>query len=97
MAKFNSADLRKKYDWTTSKGTAEVVQGFPANVVFNSNQGHEVLHFINRYMEDIGWFTKISFNNIEVLIRDWLPLGKHNHKEVKEWLDANLRLRNQKQ
>lgn len=91
MVKFEGADLCKTYSWNTPEGMVNDIEGFPADVVLNCNEGYEVLYFINRYMEDIDWATIKSFNNIELLIRDWLPLGTHTHQEVKNWLDQNLK------
>jgi hypothetical protein len=91
MVKFEIGDLRKAYSWETPEEIADTIEGFPSDLVLNCKEGYEVLYFINRYMDDIDWITIKSFNNIELLIRDWLPLGSHTHLEVKKWLDLNLK------
>ncbi|WP_294822042.1 hypothetical protein [uncultured Flavobacterium sp.] len=91
MANFTKGDLKQDYAWKTKEEPAKKIEGFPADVVLNCSQGYEVLHFLNRYMDDLGWVTIISFNNIEFIIKARMPFGKRTHKEVKDWLDSLLR------
>ncbi len=93
MCSFTPADLNQHYSWETPEDAALKVKGFPSNKELNRNQGYEVLHFLNRYMEDIGWCTRVSFNNIELLVKVKLPAGRRSHKDVKEWLDLLLRIK----
>lgn len=91
MCNFTRNDLKQDYLWRTKEETVKNISGFPADIVLNCTQGYEVLHFLNRYMDDIGWSTLVSFNNIELIIKSRLPFGKRTHKDVKEWLDILLR------
>lgn len=91
MAIFSSTDLKQEYRWETREHLASQIEGFPSDKILNCTQGYEMLHFLNRYMDDIGWVTVVSFNNIELLIKTQLPFGRRTHKDVKEWLDILLR------
>lgn len=90
MADFTRTNLKLKYSWITEKDKAMAVTGFPRNVIFDSNEGHQVVWFVNRYMESLGWHTQASFNNIELLLRKHLPVGINSHHHVKLWLDWHL-------
>jgi len=90
MCDFTRQDLKQEYIWRTKEDDVKKITGFPADVILNCTQGYEILYFINRYMEHIGWCTLVSFNNIELIIKSRLPFGKRTHKDVKEWLDNLL-------
>ncbi|MEL1245847.1 hypothetical protein AAEO56_16355 [Flavobacterium sp. DGU11] len=87
MANFTINDLKLEYYWETQEDSVKEITGFPPNVILNCTQGYEVLYFLNQYMDHLGWATKVSFNNIEILIKTRLPYGTRTHMEIKNWLD----------
>ena len=91
MAGFLREDLRHSYNWNTPEDYCRDISGFPEAERLNCMEGYEVLHFINRYLEDIGWVTKISFNNVESIIKTRRPIFLQSHSQVKFWLDGMLR------
>jgi hypothetical protein len=88
MNDFRATDLVHSYEWNTSESACKKVMGFPEDLPFNRNDGYEMLHFINRYMDDIGWATRISFNHIECIIHKTVPVNVNNHKAMKAWVDS---------
>jgi hypothetical protein len=93
MAEFKMTDLKLNYLWEMKEDTAKRISGFPGDIILNCTEGYEMLHFLNRYMTDIGWVTLVSFNNLERLVMLRLPLGKRSHNDVKEWLDILLKIK----
>jgi hypothetical protein len=91
MLNFRVNDLRHSYEWNVPENDCKDIAGFPADVKLNCNEGYEVLHFVMRYMDDIGWCTLTSFNNIESMLKTRKPIFIHSHYEIKKWLDENLR------
>lgn len=91
MDGFRKTDLRYTYEWNTAEDTCRGVNGFPPNLILNRNEGHEVLHFIIRYMDSLEWRTMTSFNNIEKLIQTQLPVYLQSHMSMKNWLDGVCR------
>lgn len=91
MAGFSRKHLRHSYIWSTPENECKAIEGFPDTEKLNCMEGYEVLHFVNRYLNDIGWCTQTSFNNVESLVKTRKPIFLHNHSEVKLWLDGMLR------
>lgn len=91
MGSFRTTDLRYDYGWTTAEDTCREVNGFPPNLILDRNEGHEVLHFIIRYMDSVEWSTMIAFNNIETLIKTRMPGYLQSHLSMKNWLDGVCR------
>ncbi|AWH85731.1 hypothetical protein HYN59_11705 [Flavobacterium album] len=87
MANFTIDDLKLEYYWETPEDSVKGITGFPPNVILNCTQGYEVLYFLNQYMDDIGWVTKVAFNNMELLLKHRLPYGTRTHMDIKNWLD----------
>ncbi|MXN90656.1 hypothetical protein GR160_05410 [Flavobacterium sp. Sd200] len=91
MAKFTTALLRHSSIWNIPESETKEINGFPENVIFKWNQGYEILHFINRYMEHRGWHAPVTFQKIESAIKTRLPFSAKTHHDVKLWLDANVK------
>lgn len=91
MANFSPAILRHSSVWNIPETEILKINGFPDNVLFKWDQGYEILHFINRYMEYRGWFAPATFLSIESTIKTRLPFAVKTHNEVKNWLDANFK------
>jgi len=91
MANFTTNVLRHSCTWTTTEDGAKKISGFPDQFTLNVNEGFEVLYFINRYMEYKMWFSPITFQNIESLLKTRLPYNVRSHKAVQEWLDINFK------
>ena len=91
MANFSTNVLRHSCSWTTPEAETKQISGFPDYVTLNVNEGFEVLYFISRYMEYKGWYSPITFQNIESYIKTRLPIKVKTHKAVQDWLDANFK------
>ena len=91
MANFSTAILRHSSVWNIPESETLQIKGFPDNVLFHWNQGYELLHFINRYMEYRGWYAAVTFQNIESVIKTRLPFSAKTHNDVKNWLDVNFK------
>lgn len=91
MAGFLREHLRHSYDWNSPEDACRDISGFPEAEKLNCMEGFEVLHFVNRYLDDIGWSTQTSFNNVESLIKTRRPIFLRSHSEVKLWLDGMLK------
>lgn len=91
MANFSIEILRHSSVWNTPETESMHIHGFPDNMQFKWNQGYEVLHFINRYMQYRGWYAPATFQNIESAIKTRLPFSAKTHNDVKNWLDANFK------
>jgi hypothetical protein len=91
MANFSTTILRHSSIWNIPETESKQITGFPDNIPFKWNQGYEVLHFINRYMEYRGWFSPVTFQSIESSIKTRLPFSAKTHNDVKNWLDANFK------
>jgi len=91
MANFSTAILRHSSIWNIPETESMHISGFPDTIQFKWNQGYEILHFINRYMEYRGWFSPATFQNIESAIKTRLPFSAKTHNDVKNWLDANFK------
>jgi hypothetical protein len=92
MGNFTRGDLKYDYDWTTSAGDNRKIIGFPDNILLNRNEGYEVLHFLNRYMEHRGWYGPNSFSKIEAYIHEKLPGNIRSHKKIQDHLDRYFKL-----
>lgn len=93
MANFNKKSLRYGYSWTIVKeNDNSKIIGFPDDAILDSNEGYEVLPFINKYMSSRKWAYESTFHNIEQTIKEHLPDTVRNHKHIKEWLDDNFQL-----
>ena len=91
MANFTTTLLRHSSVWNTPEEDTIIINGFPDNLIFKWNQGYEVLHFINRYMDYRGWQAPATFQGIESAIKTQLPFTAKTHNDVKNWLDANFK------
>jgi hypothetical protein len=91
MANFTTTVLRHSCRWTTPEDEPKNINGFPDTATLDVNEGFEVLYFINRYMEYKGWFSPITFQNIESHIKTRLPFNVRTHKAVREWLDVSFK------
>jgi len=93
MANFNRRSLRYSYSWTSSKEKDHSkIIGFPDEYLLDSNEGYEVLPFINKYMSSRAWAYESTFLRIEKVLREELPKDIRGHKSIKEWLDQNFKL-----
>lgn len=91
MANFSTAILRHSSVWNVPENESLKVSGFPNTITFNWNQGYELLHFINRYMEHRGWYAASTFQNIESAIKTRMPFSVKSHYDVQMWLDSNIK------
>lgn len=90
MADFKRRDLRFDYKWTASKenpsaSTTEFSDDHP----FDRREGYEVLAFINNYMLSNGYSQITTFNGIEIMIKEVLPIDAKEQAVVKKWFDEN--------
>lgn len=92
MAHFTRTILRHSGLWTAPETSNKNLSGFPDAVLFNRNEGFEVLHFINRYMDYRGWYAEQTFQKIETIIKTRLPYAVRTHKDAQQWLDANFKM-----
>jgi len=91
MADFKRSDLKYGYSWTAAKENDNAkITGFPDSHLLGRNEGYEVLPYINRYMNSIGWKLESSFHKIEKAIRIDLSGTIRGHASIKKWLIDNV-------
>lgn len=91
MANFTKTLLRHSATWSETETTNKEIVGFPEHIVFHWEQGFDVLHFINRYMDYKGWQAEQTFQKIETAIKTRLPFSARTHKDVQQWLDTTFK------
>jgi hypothetical protein len=93
MANFKKSDLKLKYSWTASaESDSAKITGFPDNVLLDRHEGYEVLHFLNKYMNDKGWTSQATLHKLEDALQDKLPGIIRSHANIKKWLNDNFSL-----
>jgi hypothetical protein len=90
MATFKENDLRYSYNWNP-----EAVEKLPKKIRFkdtfelNTEEGYEVLLFINSYMELKNLAMKTTFEKIEHILKKELPETKRGLNKAKRFLTEN--------
>lgn len=75
------------YVWNSPEIQNARIKGFPDHLYFNTHEGYELLHFINRYMDTKNYTCVDIFNRLERMIKDNILPNQHSHLFVKNWLD----------
>jgi hypothetical protein len=90
MANFKKSDLKYPYQWDESKtGIDSVEPPIQSTLFLNSNDGHEMLLYINTYMALRNYSMLSTFHKIERAIKEELPKSIKEYNKVKRWLNDN--------
>lgn len=91
MKLYKKSDMlyQDNYSWEATMGDDPEIIGSPDNVLFNRNEGYEVLDLINEIANDNDWKNKQSCEILERLIHDMLPQNIRGRSNVKDWLFNN--------
>lgn len=93
MPIINRSDLKYDYSWSTKpsdhprKTTTETDS---QSRVFRSNDGDEILSFINTYAESHNIDSKQKALEVEEKIRGQLNKGEMTRGEIQAWLQNNI-------
>lgn len=91
MALIQKSDLKYDYNWSTnpaSKSRNFTTESETKSKLFSSNDGKEILSFINEYAESNNIVTKEEAIRIESLLREKLRDERMTRGEIKAWLDG---------
>ncbi|RFM28858.1 hypothetical protein [Deminuibacter soli] len=83
MSRFRINDLQYHYTWSPATSS------FADYNQLNHTHGFEMLHFINRFMEENRLYTVASGQKIERLLREQMP-GQHSVRYLYRWLRKQL-------
>lgn len=95
MSIIDRSDLKYKYTWSskganTPRSDIRTETGSRSNM-FSASEGEGVLSFINEYAQKHGIKDKQEALRIERLLRDELEEREMTRKEVRVWLDEQMR------
>jgi hypothetical protein len=86
-----TSDLQYRYSWQAKPGDDATLRGFPDNILLNTEEGYEVLDFINRCLRQ--WdksgtpLDLADAKKIERMLQA-KPGGIRSHAKVQAWLLA---------
>lgn len=89
MSDFDKFSLKCNYSWSDSD-KAKRHENSSADDVIDTNNGYQVLDFINRFMEAAGHRSLESFNRVEKMVKRELPENYASRKEIESWLSKNM-------
>lgn len=89
MAFYDKSDLKYDYNWSVYDENNPQINVNPDSDMFNTEDGNEVLYFINSFAEKHQYVNKITGIIIERLLKDHLPTEIRSYKSVGEWLENN--------
>ena len=84
----SKADLKEKYTWSEYKAGDPLVTGIPDYVTLERSEGHEVLKFIQHFLDTYEWDEETVTANgqkIEQLLQK-CPSSCQNHSNIKTWI-----------
>jgi hypothetical protein len=82
----------QSYKWSVYATVDPKISGRPNNVVFNREQGYEVLYMINYLLTELNVDSKSIGQRIEKFIKTDLPYNQSTQKEVESWIKKYLTL-----
>lgn len=88
MERFTKSDLKFSYNWNGKINPKEKIR-FYDTYELNTDDGDEVLQFINCYMSLKNYSMLCTFHKIEKAIKLELPKTKNGYNKVKRWLNEN--------
>lgn len=88
MSDFDKFSLKCNYSWTDADKAKRHEHSI--DDVIDTNNGYQVLDFINRFMEVSGHRSLESFNRVEKMVKRELPENHATRKEIESWLSKNL-------
>lgn len=94
MALIHKNDLKYDYNWSTSPATKPhnlTTESENRTEVFDSNEGEEVLSFINEYADLHDIVSKEEALRIESLLQKKLEEDDMTRYEARQWLDEYLK------
>jgi len=89
MSDFDKFSLKCNYSWTDADRAKRHENSSIADVI-DTNNGYQVLDFINHFMKVSGHRSIESFNRVEKMVKRELPEGVTTQKEIENWLSKNL-------
>jgi len=89
MSDFDKFSLKCNYSWSDAD-KANRYENSSADDVINTNNGYQVLDFINHFMEVVGHRSLESFNRVEKMVKRELPENFTTRKEIESWLSKNM-------
>jgi len=89
MANFTTAILGHTSTWPCRYNVAVAINGFPATVPLQLNQGYE-LHFTRRNRAGKGWQARQTFQAIGAFVKTQLSYTTQSRNNVKKWLSLNF-------
>lgn len=94
MPLIDRSDLKYDYSWKTEPAgkprSSVTTEGETKSDVFRSEDGDQVLSFINDYTDREGITDKKHAMRIEKLLREELKNREMTRKEARLWLNKNL-------
>lgn len=88
-------DLKYDYTWSSEPASkprdSTLAKGDTSSGVFRSNEGDEVLSFINDYTQKEKITDKQEALEIERILRDELKNRNMTRKETRLWLNEHLK------
>jgi len=90
MMNFEKSDLKYSYQWTENEKVdySKKIR-FHDTYRLNTNEGYEMLQFINSYMALKNYSMINTFHKIEKVLKEDLPEVKNGHNKIKRWLNEN--------
>ncbi len=90
MSILKKHDLQFDYFWTAIPPDDPKVTGIPDDALLNTDEGYEVLDFINHFSHKYG----LPALQAETLIKKYLPCNIRGYKDVEQWLVRNWTIYN---
>lgn len=94
MSLIQKSDLKYDYDWSSKPATKPrrtTTESESRSEMFSSNEGEEILSFINEYAEMNDIADKEEAFRIERLLQEKLQEENMTRDEAREWLDEYLK------
>lgn len=88
MALMSKSDLKKKYSWTTDGGDDPDFRSGSDKALLDRTEGYEVLYFINKLADDLGFKKKALGEKLERMIHA-TPGNLGSHENIKKWISDN--------
>ncbi len=88
---FTERNLQHKYNWSHSTKDNPKLIGFPDRALLSRNEGHEVLNFIQNFVNEQKWTGAEAVNGgqkVEKMIHK-CPGTQRSHLHVRDWIIEN--------
>lgn len=77
------------YSWTVYATDSPQIAGKPDQTQLNRKEGHEMVYFINYFLNEYNGLGVEEGAKIEKLVREVVPPTIHSQQEVEEWIVRN--------